>query len=209
MSTARVSVYSLAFSLAFYFFLLAFSSALLLLPFAFLLQFQFSHLCYWFAFITYVLLHICLYFLRHQINIVWIQVIFSNILKIPYVLVNAPEHSQTTCALGYSVLDRLKCLFWCFACAFVLWLIDFFATFINVNKIFFSINGFYVLLIRHTWCLLLDLIIIRTQSIFLSIHFKIVDTCFLSTFIISYKSRLNSFIDVFLVDYVKLNYFVS
>ena len=64
---------------------------------------------------TLPLLRMCTYTFVGNIHaieryIVQIQVIFSNVTKILYVLVNESEKSQITCDLGYSFPNIFKCL---------------------------------------------------------------------------------------------------
>ena len=85
-----------------------------------------------------------------KIYIVWIQVIFSNITKIPYVHVDEPEQFRTTCALGFSFPNIFKFLVRFCACAFVSRLSGVFATLINVKKTVTYIHGLLILVIKLT-----------------------------------------------------------
>ena len=104
---------------------------------------------------TFSFVHKCAYiavgnFHSIKIHIVQIQVIFFNVIKIPYIPVNEPEHFWETFTLGYYVPNRIKYLVQCCTCTFLRWLVDFFAALINVNYPFSYIQGLFLLLIRCT-----------------------------------------------------------
>ena len=127
--------------------------------------------------------------------------IFSNVIKITYVLVNEPENFQTTFALEYYLPNRLKCLVQCCAYAFICRLEYGFSTLINVKETVTYIHKFYVLLIRRTWSIIVSLIVIRTLSLFMLIWFIVAYTHYMDSFwsslIHQSNSILNYFIDVF------------
>ena len=137
-------------------------------------------------------------------NIVQIQVIFSSIIKTPYVFVKGIEQFWTTCVLRYSIPNIFKYLVLCCVHMFVRQLKDVFATLINVKKTVSYIHGFFIFLIRSNWSLFLAPIIILTWSLFLTVNFMIVRTCFLGTFLFLCNSIIIASLTCFLLDNLDL-----
>ena len=157
----------------------------------------FPHLCsylYFFLMCSYIFVS-NFHFERY---IVWIQVIFSNITKIPYVLVNEPEKFQMTCALGYSAPNIFKWLVQWYADVFVCQLEDVFDTIINFRETFVYIHGFFTLLIR------------LPQNLLVFIRFTVTRMCYIDALqfvLVQWRnSRLSCFVDLFCLNNLWFKY---
>ena len=186
--------------LVFFSLVLLLFNCILLFTFIILTRFSLTNFILFISIFTLYFLHTFTYIgnvyaiKRHTFRI---QVIFSNVTIIAYVLVNKAEQFRTSCALVYYFLNRFKCLFWCCARAFIYLLSDVFATLINIKKTVFYIQSFFDLLIRCN------------PIIFPDVHFTIVYAYFIGIFRFWCNSRLNHFVDVFLVDDIILNCFIT
>ena len=76
-------------------------------------------------------------------HIFWFQVKFSNVTKIPYVMVNEHENFCTTCSFDRSVPKRFKSLVQCCALAFVRQLVGVFPHSLILRRLLHKFRGSY------------------------------------------------------------------